>query len=137
MIHKVNQDTYARLFKHLLASPITAHELVEETGVHIVTAQSLMRCLKKHKVVHIFGWEKDTMGRDATPIYKLGRGKDRPRERLSAAERQRRYKAKKKGLALQNVLFGGLNHEHSHVSNNLVGRDSSGVDGRVGAGNPA
>lgn len=116
MTYKVNQETYARLFKHLLYAPITAHELAEETGVHIVTAQSLMRCLKKYKVVHIFGWEKDTMGRDATPIYKLGRGKDKPREKLSMAERQRRYRAKKKGLAFQNVLFGGANETSKGIT---------------------
>lgn len=43
---KVNQDTYARVFASLLMGPATTHELVLETGLHVVTMQSLMRCLK-------------------------------------------------------------------------------------------
>lgn len=109
-IHKVNQDTYARVFKCLLTDEMTAHEIVNETGIHIITAQSLMRCLKKHKVVHVCGWEKDRLGRDSTPIYKLGEGRNKPRARISDAEKARRYRAKKAALAQQNLIFvGGRN----------------------------
>lgn len=118
-MHKVNQDTYARLFKYLLHVPATAHELAAETGIHIVTAQSLMRCLKKHKVVHISSWEKDTKGRDATPVYTLGLGRDKPREKLSVAERQRRYRDKKAGLVFQNVLFGEMSNEHINIDSGI------------------
>lgn len=99
MQHKVNQDTYGRLFRMLLDDPCTAHELAEETGLHIVTAQSLMRTLKKHKVVHISAWEPDRLGRDATPVYKLGDGKNKARRRMTHAERQARHRAKKTGIA--------------------------------------
>ena len=134
MTYKVNQETYARLFKHLLYAPVTAYELAEETGIHVITAQCLMRCLHKHKVVHIYSWEKDTMGRDSTPMYKLGRGKDKPRERLSDAERQRRYRAKKKGLEFQNVLFGGLNNDCNDSGNYLAEHHRGGIGSGVGAG---
>lgn len=102
---KVNQETYAILFKHLLKEPMTAHELVALTGIHTNTAQSLMRCLKKHSVVHICGWEKDTMGRDATPIYAFGKGTNKPRTRVSARERTQRYRARRQALDFQNILF--------------------------------
>ena len=92
---KVNQDMYARTLKMLLEDPLTAHEVAEETGMHIITAQCLMRAFKKHKVVHVCAWEPDKMGRDATPVYKLGGGRDRPRRKLTAAERTARYRAKK------------------------------------------
>lgn len=102
MIHKVNQDTYARLFSELLDGPISAHDAVEATGIHLVTAQNLFRTLKKHKVVHIAAWDKDSKGRDATPVYGIGAGRDKPRRKTPAAERQRQSRAKKAALALVN-----------------------------------
>lgn len=102
MIFKVNQDTYARLFKELLDGPVSAHDAVEATGIHLVTAQNLFRCLKKHKVVHIAAWDKDSRGRDMIPVYGLGAGRDKPRRRKTAAERQAQCRAKKAALALVN-----------------------------------
>lgn len=101
-MHKVNQDTYARLFKELLDGPVSAHDAVEATGIHIVTAQRLFRTLKKHKVVHIVAWDTDRRGRDMTPIYGLGAGRDKPRRKKTPAERQRTCRAKKAALALTN-----------------------------------
>ena len=95
MQHKVNQHAYARAFKLLLKEPATAHDIVEVTGLHIVTAQSLMRTLKQHKVVHISAWDTDRMGRDVTPVYQLGPGKNLPRRRMTGAERQARCRARK------------------------------------------
>ena len=102
-MHKVNQDTYARVFRELLDGPVTAHDAVEVAGLHIVTAQHLMRCLKKHKVVHIAAWEVDKLGRDATPVYALGPGRDKPRRKLTPAQRQARCRAKKKAMAAVNL----------------------------------
>lgn len=93
-MHKINQETYARLFKMLLDDPITAHEAAEETGIHIVTAQRLMRILKKHKVVHVTGWEPNGRGIDTTPVYTLGGGKDKPRRKKSSAQRTGEYRAR-------------------------------------------
>lgn len=102
-MHKVNQDTYARAFKLLLQDPATAHEIAEETGLHVVTSQNLMRCLKKHKVVHISAWDVDKLGRDCTPVYKLGNGKNVGRRRVTDAERTKRYREKKKQLNIVNI----------------------------------
>jgi len=95
-MHKINQETYARLFKMLLDDPITAHEAADETGLHSVTAQKLMRILKKHKVVHIAAWEANGRGIDTTPVYKLGHGKDKPRRKKSSAQRTSEYRARLK-----------------------------------------
>ncbi len=104
-MNKVNQNTYARLFKELLDGPITPHEAVEATGLHIVTAQNLFRCLKRHKVVHVAAWEPDRLGRDVTPVYQLGAGRDKPRRKKSAAERQRASRAKKNAVAMVNGVI--------------------------------
>lgn len=94
-MNKVNQETYALLFKELLNAPSSTYELSEVTGLHLVTVQSLMRTLKKHKVVHISAWDTDKLGRDCTPIYAFGKGKNAARRKMSASDRTARYRAKK------------------------------------------
>lgn len=101
---KLNQNMYARIFVMLTAEPCTTHDLVEETGIHLVTAQRLMRCFNRYKLVHVCAWEKDVKGRDCTQVYKFGKGKDKPRHRMTDAERTERYRNKKKMMALTNVL---------------------------------
>lgn len=114
-VNKTTQETYAILFKHLLDSPMTAHELVDESGIHVVTAQRLMRTLKEYKVVHICAWEKDSRGRDVTPVYKLGKGRDKKRARMTTAERTQRYRKKLEGLLLQNMVVKRKTDELSEV----------------------
>ena len=101
---KINHENYAKLLKMLLQEPITAHDVVEELGLHIVNVQGFMRTLKKHKVVRICAWEADRLGRDCTPVYKLGKGRDKPRRQTPRAEISRRYREKKKMLALTNIV---------------------------------
>lgn len=102
---KVNQVMYAKTMRVLLDDPVTAYDIAHETGMHIITAQELMRTFKRHKVVHICEWEKDRLGRDVTPVYKLGAGKDKPRHRFTTAERTARYRAKK---LLKSMSLGAL-----------------------------
>ena len=96
-MNKVNQDTYARVMKMLLARPVTAHDIADETGLHIVTAQSLMRTFKQHEIIHVCNWRQDSKGRDTTPVYEIGFKKDKPRRAMTQAQRQARCRAKKKG----------------------------------------
>ena len=63
---KINQENYALILKMLLREPVTAHDVVEELGLHVVNVQGFMRTLRKHKCVHICAWESDRMGRDCT-----------------------------------------------------------------------
>lgn len=105
---KVNQDMYARVFKHLLTDTATSHEVVEITGMHLLTAYSLMRSLHKHKVVHIVGWHADGKDRDTTPIFKMGVGKDVPRRKLTSAQRQARARAKRIALRNQQTINNAL-----------------------------
>ena len=115
MQHKVNQSTYARVFKILLNDPVTANEVVEETGLHLVTAQSLMRTLKRHKVVHICAWEPDGLGRDVRPVYRLGPGKDKPRRKMTGAERQARCRARR----LERETLMGMRKPNGHSDDRL------------------
>ena len=101
--HKVNQDMYARLFKLLMERPVSAHEVSEKIGMHVVNAQGLMRTMKKYGVVHIYSWRPDKLGRDATPVYVLGDGVDKPRRCMTRAEIARRYRENKRLKEKQNA----------------------------------
>lgn len=103
VIHKVNQEAYAITFKTLIANPCTAYELAEETGLHVVTMQELMRCFARHKLVHISAWDQDTQGRDTTPVWTFGKGKNVPRRRQTRAEIAARYRERQKMLKLVNL----------------------------------
>lgn len=97
---KVNQDTYARVFARLIAEPATARQLAEETGLHVVTVQNLMRCFKKHKLVHVTDWDQDTLGRDRTPIYIFGKGKDKAKYCKSSAEKAKSWRDSRRIAAI-------------------------------------
>ena len=92
---KINAITQAQLIKLLLEGTYSCVELAEMTGLHYVTVLQYTRELHRAGAAHICMWDKDGRGRDLTRIYKIGVGKDVKRQRLSAAERQRKYKAKK------------------------------------------
>jgi hypothetical protein len=93
---KVSHKTLAKTLALLLKGPVTAQKISLHAQVHIVSAQAWVRALHQQKAVHIAGWEPDSLGRDATPVYALGEGDDKPRRKLSAAERTARYRAKRK-----------------------------------------
>lgn len=102
---KVSHQVLAQTFKLLLNGPITAHELAEHTGIHLVTAQEWLRSLRKEEVVHITGWLADSLGRDVTAVYSIGKGKDKPRHKLTPAQRTARYRTRKQQL-LKDQMMG-------------------------------
>ena len=105
-LRKVNHRTMAQTLKILLDGPATAHEVAEHTGIHLITAQEWMRALRKEGVVHIGGWLADSLGRDVTAVYQLGKGRDKPRHKFTHAERQARHRARKKQAALDKLIIG-------------------------------
>ena len=101
---KINAITQARLIKLLLEGTYTCQELADETGLHYVTVLHYTRELHRVGAAHISGWEKDHRGRDISKIYKLGEGRDKPRRKLTAIERQRAYRAKKKQMKFMELF---------------------------------
>lgn len=95
---KINALSQAQLIKLLLEGTYTCAELAEMTGLHYVTVLQYTRELHRAGAAHIFSWEKDSRGRDLAKIYKLGRGRDAKRERLTQAQRQARVRAKRKAM---------------------------------------
>ena len=115
-IAKINRFTQAKLIEAMLDGVYTCAELAEMTGLHYVTVLDYTRELHRAKAAHICGWEKDAKGRDVIKIYKIGRGKDAKREKLSGAERQARSRAKKKAIEFANILIGGHRAKAQQVS---------------------
>ena len=103
---KVSHVVLAKTMKILLEGPATSHEIAELTGIHPVTASEWMRSLRKEEAVHICGWLPDSMGRDATAVYKLGPGRDKPRTKMTPAQRQARYRQKQQSISLNHQLAG-------------------------------
>lgn len=94
---KVNQEMYAQIFSLMVKRPVSAHDISEQIGMHIVNAQGLMRMFKKYGLIHIYSWRQDARGRDATPVYVFGEGIDKPRRKKSANQRAREYREKLMG----------------------------------------
>lgn len=98
--HRVNHEAYAAVIKALLDHPQTAHELAEVSGLHIVTSQGLMRVFKRHKIVHVSAWDPDSLGRDVTPVFSLGKGRNVARRKKTPAERTAAYRARQQAKLL-------------------------------------
>lgn len=103
---KINAVAHAQLIKYMLEGTYNCRELAELTGMHYVTVVQYTRQLHRAGACHVFMWDKDTRGRDAIKIYKLGVGQDAKRQSISARERNRRYRAKRKALELHQMLIG-------------------------------
>jgi sugar-specific transcriptional regulator TrmB len=91
---RMNAVSYAHMIKMMLEGTRTCAELAEETGLSTATIYDYTRELHKKGAAHIITWETDTLGRDAKPVYMLGKGKDAVRRKMSTAERTRNYRAR-------------------------------------------
>ena len=103
---KISHVALAKTMRMLLDGPVTAQEISEETGIHIVTAQEWMRSLRKEGCIHIGGWLPDALGRDTTAVYQMGKGKDKPRHKFTPAERQARHRARKRQATIDKLILG-------------------------------
>lgn len=115
---KINAISQARLIALMLEGIYTCRELAEETGLHYVTVLQYTRELRRAGAAHIARWEKDERGRDNLKIYQIGQGRDARRQRLTAAQRQARCRAKKKLRALSdpfNLAGASTNRTEAHL----------------------
>ena len=102
-IVKVNASAYALMVELMLDGTHTCYELAHMTGLHYVTVLQYTRALYEAGACHICAWEKDSYGRDSLKVYKIGRGKDAKRQKLTAAERQANFRSKKKAIEFVNI----------------------------------
>jgi len=93
---KVSHSVLAQTLQLLQQGDVTARQLCSQTGVHIVTAQAWLRALRDARTVHVCGWLPDVLGRDATPVYRIGAGTPEPRKKLTRAEISKRFRERNK-----------------------------------------
>ena len=105
-IVKINAFTQAKLIEAMLDGVYNCQELAEITGLHYVTVLHYTRELHRANAAHISGWDKDSRGRDVVKIYRIGRGKDAKREKLTGAQRQARTREKKKAQEVAKIMMG-------------------------------
>lgn len=95
---RIGHLTLAKTWKEFERRDMTIHDLVEVVGIHPVTAGEWCRALNKQRCIHIVGWQKDSRGRDVTAVYRFGEGFDRPKSRMTPAQRQAAYKERQRAL---------------------------------------
>ena len=103
---KINAYSQAQLVSNLLDGDLTCAELAEVTGLHYVTVLEYCRELYRARAVHIVRWEADARGYSTVKVYKLGRGKDAPRPKLTPAQRQARHRERVKAMQAAAVTAG-------------------------------
>jgi len=103
-IIKINAIAQAQLIKLLLDGVYTCHELADQTGLHYVTVLQYTRELHSAGAVHICAWQKDSRGRDAIKIYKIGEARDAQRKKMTQAQRQAKSRTKKFNLEMMHRM---------------------------------
>lgn len=74
-----------------------ARELADMASLHYNTTIAYLRALHEAHLIYICKWEKDRLGRASVPIFALVlvRNQSVPREKVSRAEQQRRYRKRR------------------------------------------
>lgn len=96
---KMSPICYAKMLKELQRRPSSRPALAEATGLSVMTVGSYLQALHAEEVIHIHGWEKDSMGRDAIPLWVLGMGIDAKRHTQTKAEKAAAYRRRKREKA--------------------------------------
>ena len=96
---RVDAYLFAKTWKLFeMGREINAHQLSDTLEVSIRTSWLWLRTLHEMRCIHIVAWEKDTIGRDRTPIYAFGDGFDKPKSKRTPEDRSRKYYEKKARL---------------------------------------
>lgn len=104
---RISHITTATVIKLFLEGPVSARDICDATGLHLVTVYELLRVFRKEKAAHISAWDVDSMGRDAIAIFSVGPGKDAKRRAMSRAQISARYRDRKRRLRMQMTVVPG------------------------------
>lgn len=103
---------YARLIDALLTTGGTTEELAEITGFHIATIYRYVKALReletherKVNKCRIISWSPDARGYLTRPVYKLERGRDVTRPRMTEAQKSKAYRQRRDAPSPLNSVF--------------------------------
>jgi transcription initiation factor IIE alpha subunit len=85
---KVNALSYAKMLSALIDDKLSYKGLAKRTGLNYTTVRDYVNAMHKERVVHICGFNRDTINRDNERLWKFGRNRDADRRLLTHAERQ-------------------------------------------------
>lgn len=88
------------LMRALEESDLTYKEMAEISGFSIFGLNRIIKRMREQNLVHVCGYYKDCLGKDAIKVFRYGNGKDAKPTHLSAAEKQRKYAQRKKNPPL-------------------------------------
>lgn len=103
-MRRMSPWAYAHLVKAMEAGELTCAELAETTGLCKLTVYHYAKALHQVGMAHIAEWRPDSRGRETVIVYKLGRGKDAARNRISASQRCKQWRAKRAQINMQNAI---------------------------------
>jgi len=103
-VKKMTPFCYAKMIRAMQENDYSEGEIAEMTGLHPNTAGEYLRCLHREGAIHVCDWNKDRLGRDMIPVFRMGHGRDKKRQKITGAQKAARYRAKKKAIAM-NQLF--------------------------------
>lgn len=103
---RINALSVVKMMRALQADACTTHELVEVSGLCLVTVRRYVLTLHSEGVAYIEHWEQDRRGTYTTPAYRLGCHKDAVRPKKSQSLRCKEWRARKKHQAVTAALAG-------------------------------
>lgn len=105
-VRRVNCIALTKMVKAMQEGPHTLHDMVEVTGLAIMTVRHYVLSMHAEQVVHIDHWEQDSRDRYTTPAYVMGPGKDAKRPVVGQKESNRRYRARQQMKRVLDALQG-------------------------------
>lgn len=86
---KMQAVLYAQLCKLMMEYPVTYHDIVDETGLSIVTVREYCKELHRKKCIHVHSWIILPLSKTRTPVFIWGAGRDATRPPpIPASQRQ-------------------------------------------------
>jgi hypothetical protein len=76
---KISHITYGQMLVVMYGKTFTRGDLMDATGLKIVTARRLEQYLLRNHMIHIVGWADTDVARVKWPIFRLGPGENKPR----------------------------------------------------------
>lgn len=103
-MRRMSPWAYAHLVKAMEPGELTCAELAEVTGLCKLTVYHYAKALHQAGMVHITEWRQDSRGRDSIIVYKLGRGKDATRKRITSSQSSKAWRTKRAQIEMQRAL---------------------------------
>ena len=91
----------------LLSRPsFTTDQLQAATGWHKTTTTHVLKELRARNLIYVHRWLPDTLGRDATPVFKRGHKPDKKRRTTPTLQRVREHRERLKQERKTTTLKG-------------------------------